>query len=112
MAGRSAEAAKEIRELVENTVHCVSAGVRQVQQASNTIQEVVDSVSSVTVMMSEISRSAQEQTTGINEINQAVAQLDSMVQKNAVLVEASSASSGALQKQATELAQVVGQFKI
>jgi methyl-accepting chemotaxis protein len=112
LAGRSAEAAKEIRELVENTVYSVSTGVRQVQQASNTIQEVVDSVSSVTVMMSEISRSAQEQTTGINEINQAVAQLDSMVQKNAALVEASSASSGALQKQATELAQVVGQFKI
>ncbi len=112
LAGRSAEAAKEIRELVENTVCSVSTGVRQVQQASDTIQEVVNSVSSVTVMMSEISRAAQEQTTGINEINQAVAQLDSMVQKNAALVEASSASSGALQKQATELAQVVGQFKI
>ncbi|KHT19738.1 methyl-accepting chemotaxis protein [Pectobacterium brasiliense] len=112
LAQRSAQAAKEIKELIESTVSSVTSGSVQVRQASDTMNEIVGGVSTVSSVMSEITHAADEQMRGINEINKAVAQLDSMVQQNAALVQESAAASGALQSQAEELNAVVGAFRV
>ncbi|ATY89899.1 putative methyl-accepting chemotaxis protein [Pectobacterium atrosepticum SCRI1043] len=112
LAQRSAQAAKEIKELIEATVSSVTSGSVQVRQASDTMNEIVSGVSTVSSVMSEITHAADEQMRGINEINKAVAQLDSMVQQNAALVQESAAASGALQSQAEELNSVVGAFRV
>ncbi|MCS3432749.1 methyl-accepting chemotaxis protein [Klebsiella sp. BIGb0407] len=112
LAQRSAQAAKEIKELIEATVSSVTSGSVQVRQAGNTMNEIVGGVSTVSSVMSEITHAADEQMRGINEINKAIAQLDSMVQQNAALVQESAAASGALQSQAEELNSVVGGFRV
>jgi len=112
LAQRSAQAAKEIKELIEATVSSVTSGSVQVRQAGATMNEIVGGVSTVSSVMSEITHAADEQMRGINEINKAVAQLDSMVQQNAALVQESAAASGALQSQAEELNSVVGAFRV
>ncbi|GLW36672.1 methyl-accepting chemotaxis protein [Pectobacterium carotovorum subsp. carotovorum] len=112
LAQRSAQAAKEIKELIESTVSSVTSGSVQVRQASDKMNEIVGGVSTVSSVMSEITHAADEQMRGINEINKAVAQLDSMVQQNAALVQESAAASGALQSQAEELNAVVGAFRV
>ncbi|MEQ9861583.1 methyl-accepting chemotaxis protein [Pectobacterium cacticida] len=112
LAQRSAQAAKEIKELIEATVSSVTSGSVQVRQASDKMNEIVGGVSTVSTVMSEITHAADEQMRGINEINKAVAQLDSMVQQNAALVQESAAASGALQSQAEELNAVVGAFRV
>ncbi|RLM27719.1 chemotaxis protein [Brenneria alni] len=112
LAQRSAQAAKEIKGLIESTVSSVTSGSTQVHQASNTMKEIVGGVSTVTAVMSEITHAADEQMRGIHEINKAVAQLDSMVQQNAALVQESAAASAALQSQAEDLNSVVGHFKV
>jgi methyl-accepting chemotaxis protein len=112
LAQRSAQAAKEIKGLIEATVESVGSGSAQVRQAGETMQAIVGSVNSVTTIMSEISSAADEQTRGIQEVNRAVAQLDEMVQQNAALVEESAAAAATLQTQANELAISVGQFVI
>ncbi|PWC14984.1 chemotaxis protein [Brenneria roseae subsp. americana] len=112
LAQRSAQAAKEIKVLIESTVGSVSSGSVQVRQASDTMNEIVGGVSTVTSVMSEITHAADEQMRGINEINKAVAQLDSMVQQNAALVQESAAASAALQSQAEELNAVIGHFRV
>ena len=112
LAQRSAQAAKEIKELIDSSVTSVSTGASLVQQAGETMTEIVGRVSSVTTIISEITNAADEQTRGIQEINRAVAQLDEMVQQNAALVEQSAAAASALQTQANELASAVGQFRV
>ncbi|MCV9879123.1 methyl-accepting chemotaxis protein [Brenneria izbisi] len=112
LAQRSAQAAKEIKELIESTVASVTSGSTQVRQASSTMNEIVGGVSTVTTVMSEITHAADEQMRGIHEINKAVAQLDSMVQQNAALVQESAAASAALQSQADDLTKVIGHFKV
>jgi methyl-accepting chemotaxis protein len=112
LAQRSAQAAKEIKGLIEATVASVASGSAQVRQAGETMEAIVGSVNSVTTIMSEISGAADEQTRGIHEVNRAVAQLDEMVQQNAALVEESAAAAATLQMQANELATAVGQFTI
>ncbi|MDR5017684.1 methyl-accepting chemotaxis protein [Yersinia rochesterensis] len=112
LAQRSAQAAKEIKTLIDSTVSSVASGSGQVRQASNTMTEIVSSVSDVTTIMSEITNAADEQMRGINEINSAVTQLDTMVQQNAALVQESTAASAALQAQAADLTSAVNQFKI
>ncbi|HKM98714.1 MAG TPA: methyl-accepting chemotaxis protein [Buttiauxella sp.] len=112
LASRSAQAAKEIRVLIDSTVTSVSSGAKQVHHTGNTMQEIVTSVTSVTTMMAEINQAADEQMKGIAEINAAVAQLDTMVQQNAALVEESTAASAALQDQAGELTLAVNQFRL
>jgi methyl-accepting chemotaxis protein len=112
LAQRSAQAAKEIKTLIESTVEQVSAGSRQVDCAGQTMAEIVASISGVTTIMSEINHAAGEQTRGIEEVNRAVTVLDQMVQQNAALVEESAAAASALQGQANNLAQAVGQFKL
>jgi len=112
LAGRSAEAAKEIRLLINTTVSSVSSGAKQVHHTGEAIQEIVSSVSSLTSVMAEISQAADEQMKGVGEINAATAQLDTMVQQNAALVEESTSASAALNDRANELAVTVNQFRL
>lgn len=112
LASRSAESAKDISSLIDKTVLSVKAGVRQVGDTSTTMQEIVSSVSSVASMMSSIRQAAEEQTKGIDEINKAVSQLDSMVQRNATLVEDSKATSAELLEQTNGLSDVVSRYRI
>ncbi|ACS86695.1 methyl-accepting chemotaxis protein [Musicola paradisiaca] len=112
LAQRSAQAAREIKELIESTVESVSAGSQQVRQAGNTMHEIVTGVSTVTSVMSEITHASEEQMRGIQEINKAVAQLDSMVQQNAALVQESASAFASLQEQTEELHSSIGHFKL
>jgi methyl-accepting chemotaxis protein len=112
LAQRSAQAAKEIKVLIEATVESVASGSAQVRQAGATMKEIVGSVNSVTTIMAEISGASDEQTRGIQEVNHAVAKLDEMVQQNAALVEESTAAASTLKSQANDLADAVRRFKI
>ncbi|ACR69147.1 methyl-accepting chemotaxis protein [Edwardsiella ictaluri] len=112
LAQRSAQAAKEIKNLIDSTVTSVASGSHQVRQSGETMTDIVNSVGAVSAIMGEITNAAEEQNRGISEINSAVIQLDTMVQQNAALVEESTAASAALQGQASELADTVGQFKM
>jgi len=112
LAQRSAQAAKEIKVLIEESQLKVQAGAKQAGQAGEIMQEVVGSVQGVTTIMGEISSASHEQSDGIEQVNQAVTQMDSVVQQNAALVEEAAAAAGSLQDQATRLAEAVAVFKI
>lgn len=112
LAQRSAQAAKEIKELIEDTTAQVTTGSAQTREASARINEIVDGVSVVTSVITEITQATGEQMRGINEINQAVAQLDSMVHQNSELVTESSSASSALAGQTQELNTLIGHFKV
>ena len=112
LAQRSAQAAKEIKALIESTVTSVTSGSQLVRRAGDTMTEIVSNVSDVTTIISEVKHAASEQTRGIEEVNRAVSQLDEMVQQNAALVEQSTAAATALRAQAANLTDVVGKFRI
>ncbi|MBI3533113.1 MAG: MCP four helix bundle domain-containing protein [Burkholderiales bacterium] len=112
LAGRSAEAAKEIKTLIDASVSSVASGSQQVQEAGSTMNEIVASVSRVTDIIGEISAAASEQSQGISQVNVAVNQLDQMTQQNAALVEESTAAAESLQEQARLLAEAVSAFKL
>ncbi|CAB3775870.1 hypothetical protein LMG28688_00120 [Paraburkholderia caffeinitolerans] len=112
LAQRSAQAAREIKALIESTVTSVNSGSQLVRRAGETMDEIVANVSNVTTIISEVTQAAGEQTRGIQEVNRAVSQLDEMVQQNAALVEQSTAAAAALRGQAANLAQTVGQFRL
>ena len=112
LAQRSAQAAKEIKALIDNSVERVDAGSRLVDQAGATMQEVVESIRRVTDLMGEISAASQEQTAGIGQVQQAITQMDQVTQQNAALVEEAAAASESLQEQASKLAQTVSVFKL
>ena len=112
LAGRSAEAAKEIKTLIGISVEKVDSGSRLVAHAGETMTEIVGSVQRVSDMIGEISSAANEQSKGIGEVNRAVAELDQMTQQNAALVEESAAAAESLREQAQLLAQVVSTFKL
>jgi methyl-accepting chemotaxis protein-1 (serine sensor receptor) len=112
LAQRSAAAAKEIKALIDDSVDRVDAGSMLVNEAGKTMDEIVDSVRRVTDIMGEITSASQEQTTGIDQINQAITQMDEVTQQNAALVEEASAASEAMQDQAAKLADVVSVFKL
>jgi methyl-accepting chemotaxis protein len=112
LAQRSAQAAKEIKVLIETTAHSVASGSNQVRQAGETMEAIIGSINTVTVIMGEINGVADEQSRGIKEVNRAVAQLDEMVQQNAALVEESAAAASALLAQANDLASAVAQFQL
>ena len=112
LAHRSAAAAKEIKTLISDSVEQVEQGGKLVQQAGAAMTEVVDTVRSVTDIVSEISAASAEQSTGIDEINRAITQMDEVTQQNAALVEEAAAASQSLQEQASNLASVVGAFKL
>ncbi|MBX9937137.1 MAG: MCP four helix bundle domain-containing protein [Burkholderiaceae bacterium] len=112
LAGRSAEAAKEIKALIGNSVSKVEAGGKLVDAAGQTMQDIVREVQRVTDLISEISASTGEQTSGIGQITSAVAQLDQVTQQNAALVEESAAAAASLNHQAQQLVQAVAVFKL
>ncbi|AOB33602.1 chemotaxis protein [Bordetella sp. H567] len=112
LAQRSAQAAKEIKALIEDSVTKVGAGSQQVERAGATMQEIVASVKRVTDIMGEISAASEEQSTGIDQVNRAVSQMDEVTQQNAALVEEAAAAAGSLQEQAQRLAEAVSVFKI
>ncbi|QEK93550.1 methyl-accepting chemotaxis protein [Achromobacter insolitus] len=112
LAQRSAQAAKEIKGLIEDSVTKVGAGSEQVERAGATMQEIVASVKRVTDIMGEISAASEEQSSGIDQVNRAVSQMDEVTQQNAALVEEAAAAAGSLQEQAQRLAEAVAVFKI
>jgi len=112
LAQRSAAAAKEIKELIDDSVHKVAAGTRLVDEAGSTMDDVVSSVRRVTEIMSEITVATAEQSEGIAQVNQAVVQMDGVTQQNAALVEQAAAAAESLQEQAATLAQAVSVFKL
>jgi methyl-accepting chemotaxis protein-1 (serine sensor receptor) len=112
LAQRSAQAAKEIKTLIEDSVSKVGAGSQQVERAGATMQEIVASVKRVTDIMGEISAASEEQSSGIDQVNRAVSQMDEVTQQNAALVEEAAAAAGSLQEQAQRLAEAVAVFKL
>ncbi|MDQ1830234.1 methyl-accepting chemotaxis protein [Massilia scottii] len=112
LAQRSAGAAKEIKELIGDSVEKVDSGAKLVDQAGLTMQEIVTSIHRVTDIMGEITTASAEQTAGIDQINEAVGQMDSITQQNVALVEEAAAAAGLLQEQAGTLTQVVSVFKL
>jgi len=112
LAQRSADAAKEIKHLIDDSVSKVERGSSQVSAAGKTMEEIVASVRRVTDIMAEIAAASQVQTLGIEQINQAVVQMDQVTQQNAALVEESAAAADSLQGQASQLVQSVGVFKL
>ena len=112
LAQRSASAAKDIKSLIGDSVSKVDAGSRLVNEAGLTMSSIVDSVKRVTDIMLEISSASQEQTSGIEQINQAITQMDQVTQQNAALVEEAAAASESMQGQAAKLANIVSVFKV
>jgi methyl-accepting chemotaxis protein len=112
LAGRSAEAAREIKTLIGASVDRVESGTRLVQDAGATMNEIVSSVQRVSDIIGEISAAASEQSAGIGSVNGAVVQLDQMTQQNAALVEQSAAAAESLKEQANRLAGVVSSFRL
>ncbi len=111
LAQRSAGAAKEIKELIEDSVNKVGEGSQLVHRAGTTMGEIVSSVQRVTDIMAEISAASQEQSAGIEQVNQTVTQMDETTQQNAALVEEATAAARSMEEQATLLAQTVAVFR-
>lgn len=112
LAQRSATAAKEIKELITESVSRVDLGAKLVDEAGRTIHEVVHSVQRVTDIMNEIAAASEEQRTGIEQVNTAVAQMDQVTQQNAALVEEASAAAQSMVQQAQTLRATVAVFKV
>ena len=112
LAGRSAAAAREIKDLISDSVGKVDAGTQLVNEAGKTMEEVVSSVARVTAIISGISAASQEQSTGIEQVNQAIVQMDDVTQQNAALVEQAAAAAESMQEQAAALVQAVAAFRL
>ena len=112
LAGRSAEAAKEIKTLINASVERVEQGTTLVDQAGATMTEVVSSIRRVTDIMGEISAASSEQSAGVAQVSEAVTQMDQATQQNAALVEEMAAAASSLKSQAEELVQTVAVFKL
>ncbi len=112
LAQRSAAAAKEIKELIGDSVEKVGAGTKLVDEAGKTMEEIVSSVKRVTDIMAEITAASQEQSAGIEQVNQAITQMDEVTQQNAALVEQAAAAAESMEEQAGNLSQAVSIFKL
>jgi len=112
LAQRSANAAKEIKGLIDDSVDKVGTGSKLVAQAGETMKEVVTSVKHVTDIMSDILAASQEQSAGIEQVNTAISQMDQVTQQNAALVEQAAAAAASLQEQASALSETVSVFKV
>jgi methyl-accepting chemotaxis protein len=112
LAQRSAAAAKEIKSLIANSVEKVDVGSKLVEQAGKTMDEVVVSIRNVTDIMGDITAASNEQSDGIEMVNQAIAQMDQMTQQNAALVEEEAAATASLKELADKLASVVSEFRL
>ncbi|MFZ0268931.1 methyl-accepting chemotaxis protein [Caulobacter sp.] len=112
LAQRSADAAKEIKALISTSTQQVGTGVSLVGQTGQALQAIVDQVASIDGLVKEIAASAQEQSTGLHQVNIAVNQMDQVVQQNAAMVEQATAATHSLKGEASELAVLVGRFKV
>ncbi|BCG48346.1 Methyl-accepting chemotaxis sensor/transducer protein [Citrifermentans bremense] len=112
LAQRSAAAAKEIKALIEDSVGKVEDGSRLVEEAGRTTQDIVTSIKRVTDIMAEISAASLEQSSGIEQVNTAITQMDDVTQQNAALVEEAAAAAESLEEQAQQLVQVVARFTL
>jgi methyl-accepting chemotaxis protein len=112
LAQRSAGAAKEIKQLINDSADKVRAGSELVDQSGKALADIVDSVKKVTDIVAEIAAASQEQSAGIDQVNNAVSQMDEMTQQNAALVEEASAAARAMHEQAGELSRQVGFFRL
>ncbi|MEA9829701.1 methyl-accepting chemotaxis protein [Xanthomonas campestris pv. raphani] len=112
LAQRSTAAAKEIKSLIDDSVHRVAEGSTLVHTAGNTMADIVSSVQRVTDIMGEISAASQEQSAGIEQVNLTVTQMDEATQQNAALVEEATAAARSMEEQAGQLTQAVAVFKI
>ena len=112
LAQRSAAAAKEIKDLITDSVGKVDTGSKLVNEAGKTMDEIVSSVKRVTDIMAEITAASQEQSSGIEQVNQAITQMDEVTQQNAALVEQAAAAAESMQEQAGNLVQAVSIFKL
>jgi len=112
LAQRSSDAAKEIKTLISASVTRVQHGTELVDRAGETMTEIVTSISRVTDIMGEISAASTEQSSGVGQIGDAIAQMDQATQQNAALVEDSAAAAESLKDQAHQLVQVVSVFKL
>ncbi|MET0265973.1 MAG: methyl-accepting chemotaxis protein, partial [Duganella sp.] len=110
LAHRSAAAAREIKTLITDSVTNVDSGTLLVDQAGSTMSEVVDSVRRVRDVIAEITAASREQSLGIEQVNQAIIEMDNVTQQNAALVEQSAAAAASMQEQALGLADLVGKF--
>ena len=112
LATRSADSAKEIRSLIEQTTTKINGGAEQAERSGQTIQQTVDAIRQVTTMMGEISTATKEQNSGIEQINAALTEMDSVTQQNSALVQQTSAAASSLEDQARELASLMATFRI
>ena len=112
LAQRSAEAAKQIKTLIGDSVEKVEGGSRLVDDAGKTMEEIVNAVKRVTDIMSEISAATAEQSQGIEQVNQAITQMDEVTQQNAALVEEAAAAAESLEEEAQSLTRSVSVFKV
>lgn len=112
LAQRSAMAAKEVKELIGDSVRQVEMGSKLVEEGGGTIKEIVESVKRVTHIVGEISSASEEQSTGIEQVNQAVSQMDQVTQQNAALVDEVSAAAQSMSQQARGLREAVAYFKV
>jgi len=112
LAGRSAEAAREIKQLIVASVARVAEGTTQVDRAGSTMREVVNAIGRVTAVVAEISEASSEQAAGVSQVGEAVTQMDHATQQNAALVEQMAAAASSLQKQADDLVQGMAVFQL
>jgi methyl-accepting chemotaxis protein len=112
LAQRSAAAAKEIKDLITDSVAKVDAGSRQVNDTGRTMEEIVASVKKVTSLIAEITAASQEQAQGIEQVSETMTQLEKVTQQNAAMVEEASAAAGSLEEQSKELASAVSAFQL
>jgi methyl-accepting chemotaxis protein len=112
LAQRSAEAAKEIKALISTSTAQVDHGVDLVAQTGKALDRIMQQITEINVVVSEIAASAQSEATGLNEVNTAVNQMDQVTQKNAAMVEESTAASHTLARETDELARLVGRFRV
>jgi hypothetical protein len=112
LAGRSATAAKEIKALIQDSVAKVDEGSKLVDESGRTLEEIVTSVKKVTDIVAEIAAASREQSSGIEQVNKAVMQMDTTTQQNAALVEEAAAASQAIVEQAQALAAMVEHYNV
>lgn len=112
LASRSAEAAKEINELITHSVNKVQVGSKQVSEAGRSMSEIVTTISQVNDFMQQIALASNEQSMGINQIAMAVSEMDTVTQQNAALVEESATITANMDDEAHQLANLVSQFKV
>jgi methyl-accepting chemotaxis protein len=112
LASRSAEAAKEIKGLIEDSVGKVAEGTKLVDESGKVLEEIVIGVKKVTDVTAEIASSSREQASGIEQVNKSITIMDAMTQQNAALVEEASAAAQALTEQATKLTQLIARYRV